>query len=177
VDALGWALRLVLVFVLAAAVSGKLRAGAAGLAELAAVVRRLGVREGRARPVAVAVVAAEVTTAGLTAWPATAVAGCAAALVLLSAFTAAVTRLVMTGTGVRCRCFGGVGVRLGRRHVFRNATLSAVALAALAVTAIDGAMTGPAPALALVAVMAAGPAALFVFWDDLAALLRRPVKG
>jgi hypothetical protein len=178
VDTLGWALRLVLVFVLAAAVVGKLRAGAAGLAELAAVVRRWGVREGRARPVAVAVVAAEATAAGLTAWPATAVAGCAAALVLLSAFTAAVTRLVTAGAGVRCRCFGGVGVRLGRQHVIRNATLSAVALAALAVTALDGgAMTVPVPALALVAVMAAAAAALFVFWDDLAALLRRPVEG
>jgi hypothetical protein len=167
---LGWTLRLVLVLVLAAAVLGKVRAGTAGITELAAAVRRMGVREGRARPVAVAAIVAEAAAAVLTAWPATAVAGCAAALVILVGFTGAVARLVSAGAEARCRCFGGGGVRLGRRHVARNATLSTVALAALAVTALDdGAVT--LPALVLVALMATALAAVFIFWDDLAAVL------
>ena len=169
-DALGWALRLVLVFVLAAAVIGKLRAGPAALTELAAVVRRLGVREGRARPVAVATIVVEAGVAVLTVWPATAVAGCAAALVLLVGFTGAVSRLVASGSGARCRCFGGAGTPLRRAHVVRNATLASLALAALAVTGIAGAAVA-APVLVLLAFLAAVPAGVFVFWDDLAALL------
>jgi hypothetical protein len=169
VDALGWTLRLVLVFVLAAAVVGKLRSGPAALTELAAVVRRLGVREGSARSIAVATIVVEAGAAMLTAWPATALAGCAAALVLLVGFTGAVSRLVASGSGARCRCFGGTGTPLRRAHVVRNATLASVALAALVVTGSAGtAITGPA--LVLMAILAAVPAGVFVYWDDLAAL-------
>ena len=173
VDVLGWALRLVLVFVFVAAVFGKLRAGRAGLTELAATVRRLGVREGRAHPVAVVTIVVEAGAAVLTAWPATAVAGCAAALVLLVGFTGAISRLVASGSGARCRCFGGAATPLGKAHVVRNATLASVALAALVVTGIAGtAIT--APVLVLLAFLAAVPAGVFVFWDDLAALRSSP---
>jgi hypothetical protein len=90
--------------------------------------------------------------------------------VLLAGFTGAVARLVAAGSGSRCRCFGGTGAVLGREHVVRNLLLTTVAVAALAVTAPDD-RSVTVPVLLVAALVAAAPAAVFVFWDDLVAVL------
>jgi hypothetical protein len=170
-----WALRLAVALVFAAAVVGKIRAGRAAMAELVEAIEKLNAPVWLSGPIAGAVVTGEVGAVVLTAWPATAVAGCALALTLSALFTAAVARLVATRSGMRCRCFGKAE-NLGRHHATRNATLAAGAAVALVSTIVVG-RGAPAPVdLPLVFVAAAAGAGFIVFWDDLAALMR-PIRS
>jgi uncharacterized membrane protein YphA (DoxX/SURF4 family) len=101
-DVASLAARLVLAMVLAAAGVAKLadRAGARS------AVTELGVPPGLASPLALVLPLVELVIAGMLVWDRSAVAGAIAALVLLAAFTAAITLSVARGRRPECHCFG-----------------------------------------------------------------------
>ncbi|HEY9368660.1 MauE/DoxX family redox-associated membrane protein [Streptomyces sp.] len=169
---IGLAARLLLVLVFVAAAAGKTwrRASftgfAASLAALRLFPRRL------TTPVAVATVAAEAVTAALLAFPATAGAGLALAIVLLGAFVAGILAARRGGRQVPCRCFGATSAPLGLPHVIRNALLVAVAAVGLAAMAAASAPGSVHPGgLALAGGTAAVGALMVVRMDDLLALV------
>lgn len=85
---------------------------------------------------------------------------------LLLVFVIEISRSLRHDVPVSCRCFGGRGGQLGRRHVVRNALLALVSLAGASVSG------GPGPASAGAAALAAGTgllvSLLFIGWDELA---------
>jgi len=102
--------------------------------------RRLGtLRPGLVRPVAIAVIAAELAVVGLLASPpaAAGAAGFAGAGLLLTVYCAAIIRALGRGERVPCRCFGPSG-ELRWRHVARNVGLVGVALLGLVSVAAPG---------------------------------------
>jgi uncharacterized membrane protein YphA (DoxX/SURF4 family) len=82
------------------------------------------------RPVAVAVIAAELAICLLCAVPGgePAVAGFLTAAGLLTAFSVGIVASVRRDVRTACRCFGAGTVPLGMRHVARNMALAAVAV-------------------------------------------------
>lgn len=167
---LAWALRLSVAFVMFTAAAGKLRAGRPARAELALAAGRLGAPSRLAGLTAHAVLVAEFGIAVLVCLPATAVLGCLAATALFGAFSAGVARLVATGAGGSCRCFGTAN-DLGGRHVVRNLALVALAGNAALVTALVPRGGTPPLALAVALAPAVPIAAAFVRWDDLVILI------
>lgn len=86
-----------------------------------------------------ALVTAELTICALLvvpAAPAVTVAGLTAAASLLAVLTVGVTLVVRRGVTAPCHCFGASATVLGRRHIARNGTLAALAVAG-AVAATD----------------------------------------
>jgi len=120
----------------------------------------------RARPLAVAVIAAELTAAALCLWPGTAAVGLGVSAALMAAFAAVAARRRAV---VPCRCFGSGGAPLGPRHVLRNGLLLALALAAVPASLATG--DPQAGGLLPTLVCAAVAVALVVRFDDLADLL------
>lgn len=113
-------------------------AGAKALRPAAARTAFAGLGVRPAGPVLVAVIVAEVVTAGaLVAAPRW---GGAAAVVLLAAFSVVLGRALARGAVVSCACFGASPTPVTVRTLIRNAGL--VALAGLALLA-DGTVTLP----------------------------------
>jgi hypothetical protein len=140
-----------------------------GFAQFAAMVVDLGVPVAASRPVAAAVVAAEVAVAGLLATPTAAPVATGLAVVLLGAFTAVTARVVHRGMTVTCRCFGS-GTRITAAHVVRDAGLTALAALTLALHVGVDALWSPEAVLAG-SVVAVLTAALVSGFDDLVELL------
>lgn len=155
------AARLVLAAALALAAAAKLadRAGAV------AGARDLGLPAPLAQPAALALPALELAAACLLLPAATATAGSALALALLVLFSAALTKALVEGHEVDCRCFGQLSAApAGPRALARNALL-----AGLAALALGGGVASAGPdATPALAGLAAVPVAL-------AALRRRQV--
>jgi len=172
-DEVTFAIRILLVVVFTSAVLGKLGSRSA-VADLGRLLDELPAQPGRIRTwSAPGLIAAESAVVGLLLLPGTARAGYAVAAVLLVAFTAGVSWLVRRGSTASCRCFGGSGQRLGRRHVVRNGLLAALAIGALA----TGTTALPASPAALLAGAAGALLGLLTTrWDDLAALAT-PASG
>jgi hypothetical protein len=125
----------------------------------------------RARPVAAAVVAAELAVATALAVPQTRTAGLAAAAGLLAVLTAGVAVTVRRRVRATCRCFGATGSQLGAVHVVRNASLCTVAAAAAVLT--PGIPPAGLPVFAVGAVAGAVLALLIIRLDDVAALFAK----
>jgi len=122
------------------------------------------------RPVAYAVLAAEMVVIPLAAIPATAPFGLAGSALMLAAFTVAVV-FTRAGKGTTCWCFGPSTTRLGWPHVLRNLTLMAICGAGLwAGRDGDGVSMDPLGAIAAL-VAAATVVLLATRLDDLVVLL------
>ncbi|MFE6306542.1 MauE/DoxX family redox-associated membrane protein [Nocardiopsis sp. NPDC057823] len=170
------AARTLLAVVLAASVLGKLR-GRSARRDFVSAVERLaparavraltppgGPRRAGARAAAAGVLAAEAATVALlVSAPA---AGLLCALVLLSAFTAALVGALRRGDRAPCACFGAAGHPIRPAHVVRNLLLAGAGAAGLAAAALD---PQPAGAAAAAVAAAAGAAAAlpFLLLDDL----------
>ncbi|MGW0802607.1 MauE/DoxX family redox-associated membrane protein [Nonomuraea sp. NPDC002799] len=166
------ALRLVLAVVCLVAAVTKLSGRgsfAAFVGELAAV----GIAPRMCPPVAMAIVVAEVTVAALAPWPATGLAGAVIASGLMIALTAGVAHSVRRGSPARCRCFGSGGGRLTRVHVVRNTGLTGVAVLAVAMTAAVSRQPLDPVGVGIAATAAGLAASLVIFFEDVAALVRR----
>jgi hypothetical protein len=143
-----------------------------GFDRFAAMVADVGVPAPASRPVAAAVVAAEVAVAGLALTPVGAPIAAGLAVALLGAFTAVTAAVVRRGAAVTCRCFGA-GRRMSAVHVVRDAGLTALAALTLVLHATAGALWSTDAVLAgsvvavLVAVLVSG-------FDELAELLGAP---
>ncbi|MGX7824648.1 MauE/DoxX family redox-associated membrane protein [Actinokineospora sp. 24-640] len=164
-----FAARCLLVLVFAASAVGKLR-GRAAFAAFVQATAALAPLAGRySAPLAGAVVAAEVGIVVLLAVPATAAVGLAAALVLLSAFTAAIALALRRGSSAPCRCFGGSGGDrpVGTSDLARNAVLALAAVTGLAGPVGAGDPLG----LAMAGVTALVLAALVLNFDSLTYLV------
>ncbi|WP_086851162.1 MauE/DoxX family redox-associated membrane protein [Amycolatopsis kentuckyensis] len=119
------------------------------------------------RPVAVAVVAAELGSAVLV--PVTAVGGFVLATALLLAFTAAIAASLRRGRRAPCRCFGATETPIGPRHLVRNTLLICFAvLGALAPEHLPS-VAGAAVAFAAGVVVAV----LVIAMDDIAVVFAR----
>jgi hypothetical protein len=129
-----------------------------------------------ARPVALAVVAAEAAVCLLVAVPArsAALAGFAVAAGLLAVFTAGIVLARRRGVRAPCRCFGPSRVPLGSRQVVRNAVLAAVAVTGLVAAAERG--SGRPAAMVAAALGGALLGGLVALLDDIQELFQ-PVDG
>ncbi|MEU8080931.1 MauE/DoxX family redox-associated membrane protein [Catellatospora citrea] len=153
--------------VLLVAVLGKLgRRG--GFTGLAGSLDAFGLRGRVARPAAAALLAAEAIAVVALWWPAGGRVGAVPAVLLFTAYTAGVAWTLHRRLAVDCACFGTSRDRLRGRHLARNAALLTVAATAAVLPA--GGAVEAAPA-AVAAVAGAVGAALFVFWEDLAAVM------
>lgn len=128
-------------------------------------------RAADARPLAAAFAATEVAIVAMLALPWTWRAGLVSAAAVLAAFAAGAVVVAHAGVRAPCQCFGPSEVPLGRRHVLRNAALSAAAAA--------GAVSGGQPAsrsagMAISLGVAAAATLFVVYLDDLAAVLAAP---
>jgi hypothetical protein len=127
-------------------------------------------------PVAVLVVAGELSVWLLLAVPvaAVSVAGLAAAIGLLVAFTVGIGSVLKRGLPAACRCFGPTAAPFGSRHIVRNAVLICVA----AIGTVTWIRSGPAPIGGLLVALAAGLliGGLVAVLDDLIDLFR-PVSS
>lgn len=164
--------RLMLAAVCLTAVIGKV-AGRDRIRAFGRTLATVGVPRPLLVPVGAAVVAAELGVAALTPWPATALAGALLATALFAVLTAGVVVAVRNRTTASCRCFGLRGTRLGPAHIARNATLTAMAAAAVALSTVRS----DDPATLVLAVGTATIATLAVVgWEDVAALFTAPVR-
>lgn len=93
------------------------------------VPRLVPMLAGSARPVALAVVAAETAVPVLVAIPPLRGLGFGLAGVLLAAFTVAIAAALRRGRRSSCRCFGASDAPLGPRHLVRNGVLLVAAVA------------------------------------------------
>ena len=124
------------------------------------------VRATQARPVAIALAAAEAIVAALLLLPATRDAGFAGAATLLAVLTGGVAVVISRGTAQPCRCFGDSSTPLSWRHLIRNLLLCAAATAAIAAPHGEPPLPGT-----LVALFAGAVVGLLVTaMDDLVAL-------
>ncbi|NKE62418.1 hypothetical protein FXN61_39065 [Lentzea sp. PSKA42] len=123
--------RVLLAVVFLVAFAGKVRTRQ-GFAEfrdsIAAIAPRLP-----AHLVAVAILVGEACAVVLLAVPGTKL-GYAAVIALLAAFCGGITLTIYRKEAVRCRCFGAGGDVLGPKHLVRNGSLAAVAVAGAFVT-------------------------------------------
>jgi len=144
--------------------------------EFTRTVRQLGAPRGLVKAVALAVAISEASIPSLLVSPAPLVTGIGLglAIVLLGAFVAGILRTLRRGTAVPCRCFGSSTTPLGRRHVVRNALLTAAAATGL-VGVITGAPNAPtAGGAVLAAVVGLVGAVLVVMFDDVVDLVAAP---
>ncbi|MBK7858127.1 MAG: hypothetical protein IPJ65_05785 [Archangiaceae bacterium] len=132
---------------------------------------------GLGRPGAVAVVAAELTTVGLLVLAPPL--GQALAVVLLTAFAAALARALKAGRQVACRCFGARASPVSTASLTRNGLLVAFAVAGFCLTRL-----APGASVTELLPVAIGLGVLVGFaltrWEDLAFAFtgspRRPFK-
>ena len=120
---------------------------------------------------AYAVLVGEVCSAGLLAFPQTALAGFVLAAVVLALFTAAIAQAIRRGLNVPCPCFGVSTAPVGPRHIIRNLILIAVAVTGAAGIGLAGVHQHAAVAgIVIAATLAAVVVLLVRFTDDLAGL-------
>src|ERR1051325_11559347 len=147
------ACRAMLVVVLGAAAAGKLRRR--DFEGFLVALRAFGLPAGLAgRPAAVLLGAAPL-------------AGYALAFALITAFTAALRRVVHSGQRVVCRCFGASTTPVGVSHLVRNAMFLAVIGLGIAAALASGASIAPSTRLVVIACGALAGAGA-ARWDDLA---------
>jgi peroxiredoxin len=160
VNGVALAARLALGAVFALAAAGKLRAP--GLTR--DTLEDFGLPRRAAGPGAWVLPLAELATAGLLLFDATAVVGAIAALALLAAFSAAIAVNLARGRRPDCNCFGQVGsAPIGPATLARNAVLALLAVVVLAAGSTDAGATAlddlgdmdTATALALAALVVA----------------------
>ena len=89
--------------------------------------------------------------------------------ILLVAFVIGIVRSLRADVPVTCRCFGGRGGQLGRRHVVRNVLLAVVAVAGM--FAPQGTAPTSVPTIALAAGTGLLASLVFIGWDELAYLV------
>lgn len=132
----------------------------------------LGVAPMRARPLAAAVVTAEVAVVlglitGLWWAPATLL-GFTGAAALLGVFTVAIRSMIRRGVTEPCHCFGAADTPPGRVDLVRNAVLIAFCVAGTAVAATVGPAPGGSAVGPVAGLVTGGTAALLVVHlDDL----------
>ena len=163
--------RAAIAVVFALAVAGK-TLGSGSFADFRRSLVRMGaVSERLAAPVARATVTAEALTLVLVVIPlrVTAVAGCALAALLTTAFSSAILRSLHRGNRAPCRCFGRSSTPLGPRHLVRNAVLLLLSLLGTAVTFSTGALQLTGALVALIAGLFAGLA--IAAFEDIAQLV------
>ncbi|GHJ43351.1 hypothetical protein Cs7R123_06930 [Catellatospora sp. TT07R-123] len=89
---------------------------------------------------------------------------------LLAVFAVAIAAVVRRKRAVACRCFGASATPLSGRHIARNVSLIAVAIAGAVATTATAEL--PLPAAVLAGVVGALVGMLVAALDDLVALLR-----
>ncbi|GAA1684739.1 hypothetical protein GCM10009765_37600 [Fodinicola feengrottensis] len=169
------ACRLLIGVVFVASAATKL-VGTSAFGDFVASVRQMRVLpRAWSRPVALAVVIAEVLTVVLVAIPlaASAMAGFGLGAALLAAFAVGIVISVRKGERTPCRCFGKSTTPLGPLHVVRNVFLICVALLGAAGALSTGSLDLGAAAVAAVAGLVVG--GLVIVLDDIVDLFR-PVK-
>ncbi|GAA1960133.1 MauE/DoxX family redox-associated membrane protein [Catenulispora subtropica] len=117
------------------------------------------------------VLAVELTTAALLAFPATVLPGFLLAAGLLVVLTAAVTQAVYRGLNVPCPCFGVSAAPVGIRHIVRDVLLVAVAgFGVLGTLAASDAVRAHAEAGGVIVAFCAGAVVVLLvrFTDELA---------
>ncbi|WP_432948294.1 MauE/DoxX family redox-associated membrane protein [Kribbella sp. CA-253562] len=137
-----------------------------------ATARLTGAGAGRARQLAVVVVAAEVAVVLALILPALVLWGFALGIGLLAVFSAAIVRSLRKGQRASCRCFGASDSPLGKHHVVRNAALAAFGALGIAAGLSGGTSSldfGPAGVVAFAALIGV---ALIARLDDLIGLFR-----
>lgn len=127
----------------------------------------------RVRPVAAAIVGAEILVVVLLCLPPRAAAvGFALAAGLLAAVAATIALGLRRGIAGRCPCFGRTVATLGWQHVVRNVVLAVTALLGQLASLACGPVNAASAAVAAVAGLLTG--ALLTAFDDLAHLYRLP---
>lgn len=164
--------RVLLGGVFAVSIGSKLLPRAAFADFVAATARLTGAGVRRAKPLAVASVAAEVAVVIALVVPALVPWGFAVGIGLLGVFSAAIAGSLRRGQRASCRCFGASSSPLGAQHVVRNVVL--VAFGALGIIASLRGETsplelGPACVVAFAALIGV---ALTARLDDLIGLFR-----
>lgn len=174
------ACRAAVVVVFALSFSGKVL-GKDAFREFARSIDRMRIlRLSYVRPAAVVAVAAEGTTAIVTAIPirTVLVAGFVLATILTVTFTAVILQNLRRGNRVPCRCFGSSTTPLGALHIIRNACL--IIISGLGAYAALSEIHSPRLPITIVASIGGGLAGVVIAsFDDLAALLapRRTSQG
>lgn len=123
------------------------------------------------RPLAAAVVAAELATTALCA--VVTEAGLLLGAAMLAVFAWVALAANRSGRVVPCRCFGRDGAPLGPRHAIRNGSLAVVALAGV-LALWQHPVLPDVPGLLLTGLVAGVAVALVISVDDLIHLLRLP---
>src|SRR5579863_4975642 len=121
------ACRCLIGMVFAVSAISKLRSGRAyrAFTSWLGTLPRLGTAD--TRPLAAAFAATEVAVVAMLALPWTWRAGLLSAAAVLAVFAAGAVVIARSGVRAPCLCFGAAAAPVGRRHVLRNAALSAVA--------------------------------------------------
>jgi hypothetical protein len=107
----------------------------------------------------------------------TAAGGLALGSVLCLALTLGLFLAVRRGSRQPCHCFGSSSEPLGYHHVARNALLLALASTGLACSVAAGGRSAGAAEVTLAAIGGLAAAMLFIFFVDIAALLRAGMPG
>lgn len=166
--------RFALLLVFAAAVITKLR----GMRDFQHSVTQLaGIRDRRmAKAASYAVVAAEAAVVMMLAGGgAFAAPGFGLAILLLSVFTIAISRILGSGRSASCNCFGAEDQPISRTDVVRNAALTAIAVFGVAAPLSGAALSALTYAAAIAA--AVNIAILIIGLKDFAFLVNRTRAG
>ena len=138
---------------------------------VAATGRLLPARWSRGRrPVALGVLAAELATVCLLAWPAVAPVGFGMAAGLGTGFSAAVVAALRRGERGPCRCLGATTTPLGGSQLARNGAVVTAALAGLLLAGWSEPVPVGLAGVGLAALAGLALAGLVVRIDDLVAL-------
>lgn len=122
------------------------------------------------RRLALTVICGEVVAALLLTTRESAVVGLCLAIVLLTAFAAAIVRVLARGGVVACGCFGSSTVPIGGMHVVRNAVIACAGVAGVVAGTRPGGEPLDAAQLGLVSAFAVTGAVLCVLMDQLLAI-------
>ena len=126
------------------------------------------------RPVAAAVLAAEVAVVVLVLLRSTAAFGLALAVVLLVAFATGMLRVLARGDRVPCGCFGRSTAPITRAHVVRNALLATAAAAGAVVGLAAGPEPLDGPVLLVLSLFSAAVIAVLLLSDQLLGVAEPP---
>lgn len=166
-----FAVRSLLVVVFGAAAAAKLQTRSEFRSFANSLALSGFVRDAGAVPLALLIVALELSSAALLLPGQTVGVGLALSVLTVALLTIGVVGVVLSKREVQCRCFGADGEVLSVRHLIRNVVLLLVSVAAFAIWLARH--TGglfEAPEIAAVAVGVLG-GVLLTRWDDLAFLV------
>lgn len=130
----------------------------------------------RLRGTPMAIAFAEFAVVLLVAYPPTATAGLAVALIVCLALTVGLSVALRRGASQPCHCFGQSSEPLGPLHVLRNALLATCALTGVLTASAAGTHSPPASAAGLSVIGGLAAAVIIIFFGDIAALVTSPVS-